>query len=96
MEHRNVLTLPESTVVTKEEEIFCYRLESGKAIRTPLQLGLRGNGLVEILKNQTRPAKASEPKIWEDFTGEEEIIESNAAELKDGQTVDLTSGKRNQ
>jgi len=94
VEHRHVWTLPESAVVTKEDEIFCYRLESGKVMRTPLQLGLRGNGLVEILKNQTKPSKSGEQRIWEDLTGEEEIIESNAAELKDGQTVEVISGKQ--
>ena len=44
-------------------------------------------------KKQARPAKAGEQKMWEDITGEEEIIESNAAELKDGQSVEVTSGK---
>jgi hypothetical protein len=32
--------------------------------------------------------------MWEDLAGDEEVIESDAAELKDGQTVEMTSGKK--
>jgi RND family efflux transporter MFP subunit len=95
VEHQNVWTLPASVVVTKEDESFCYRLESGVAIRTPLQLGLRGADRVEVLKQQLKPAKSGDQTPWEDFTGDEEIIESNAAALKDGQMVEVTSGKQN-
>jgi RND family efflux transporter MFP subunit len=94
VEHENVWTLPTSAVVTKEDESFCYRLESGVVIHTPLQLGLRGADRVEVLKQHLKPAKSGEEKPWEDFTGDERIIESNAAELRDGQTVEATSGKQ--
>jgi RND family efflux transporter MFP subunit len=87
VEHQDVWTLPESAVVTGEDESFCYRLEGGKAVRTPLQLGLSGGGLVEILKKQVRPARAGEEKVWEDFTGEEKVITSNPSTLTDGQAM---------
>jgi multidrug efflux pump subunit AcrA (membrane-fusion protein) len=93
IEHRDVWTLPASAVVTKEDESFCYRLESGTAIRTPLLLGLSGNGLIEVLKKQIRAAKQGEKKAWENFTGEEEIIEGDLASLKDGQPIEVTTGK---
>jgi RND family efflux transporter MFP subunit len=95
VEHQNVWTLPVSAVVTKEFESFCYRLESGVAIRTPLQLGLRGTDQVEVLKMQRKPAKSGEVMLWEDFTGDERIIESYAAALKDGQIEEVTSGGQN-
>jgi hypothetical protein len=95
VEHQNVWTLPVSAVVTKEDESFCYRPESGVAIRTLLQLGLRGADRVEILKKQLKPAQPGEQKPWENITGEEEIIRSDAAGLKDGQTVEVTSGEQN-
>ena len=39
VEHWDVWTLPASAVVTGEDESFCYRLESGKAVRTPSSSG---------------------------------------------------------
>jgi hypothetical protein len=43
--------------------------------------------LVEILKKQMKPAKPGEEKVWEDFTGEEEVITSNPSTLTDGQAM---------
>jgi RND family efflux transporter MFP subunit len=94
VEHRDVWTLPVSAVVTKEDESFCYLLESGKAVRTSLQLGMRGDGLIEVLKIQTKPARQGEEKTWEDITGTEEIIKSDSSQLKEGQTVEVRSGKQ--
>ena len=87
MEHRGVWTLPASAVVTKEDESFCYRWDNGKAVRTPLQLGLSGGGLVEVLKKQVKLSKPGQEKVWEDCTGEEEVITSNPSTLTDGQAV---------
>jgi RND family efflux transporter MFP subunit len=94
VEHRNVWTLPTSTVVMKEDESFCYRLESGKAVRTPIQVGLRGDKLVEVLKKQTMSASSTSGGAWEDFTGAEEIILGDVGALKDGQPVSASSGKK--
>jgi RND family efflux transporter MFP subunit len=84
---RNVWTLPESAVVVTEEGSYCYQVEDGKTVRTPLQTGLTGGGLVEILKKQLRSAKGSTEQSWQDITGEEQIIQSGIADLKDGQAV---------
>jgi RND family efflux transporter MFP subunit len=73
-------TLPASAVVTATEGAYGFRVEGGKAVKTPLQTGLSGGGLVEVLKKQTRPG------TWDDVTGNEEMA-ANAATLKDGQEV---------
>jgi RND family efflux transporter MFP subunit len=88
----NVWTLPESAVVVTEEGAYCYRVENGKAMRTPIQIGLSGGELVEILKKQVKPSKGSTEKSWEDITGQEQIIKSGLAELKDGQSVRASLG----
>jgi RND family efflux transporter MFP subunit len=75
-----VLTLPASAVVTAPEGAYCFRVEGGKAVKTPLQIGLSGGGLVEVLQKQTKPGE------WQGITGDEEIAGS-AAGLKDGQEV---------
>jgi RND family efflux transporter MFP subunit len=86
-ERRNVWTLPESAVVMTEEESYCYRLENGKAVRTALQVGLSGGELVEVLKKKVKPSTGSTEEAWQDLTGQEEIIKSGVADLKDGQEV---------
>jgi multidrug resistance efflux pump len=91
-ERPGVWTLPASAVVTRDEESFCYRVENGKALRTPVQVGLSGAGLVEVLKKQTRLGKDGAEGPWEDFTGEEEIVQGNVDSLKDGQAVTPQEG----
>jgi RND family efflux transporter MFP subunit len=97
-EHKNGWALPVAAVVTKEEQSFCYRVENGKAVRTPIQIGLRGNEqgneLVEVLKKQTKPAKTGDEAHWEEFSGEEVIVGSNPASLTDGQAVSVSSGQK--
>jgi hypothetical protein len=83
-----------SAVVTKEDESFCFRLENGEAVRTPVQVGLRGDKLVEVLKKQTISASSASGGAWEDFTGAEEIVLGDIGALKDGQPVRVSSGKK--
>ena len=94
IEHLNVWSLPLGAVATEGEHIFCIRVVNGKAVRTPLQLGLRGGDLVEVLKQQVRAAAPGEPASWEDITGEEEVVAGNPAALQDGQPVRPASASR--
>jgi RND family efflux transporter MFP subunit len=89
-ERRNVWTLPGSAVMLTEAGAYCYRVENGKAIRTPLQIGLRNDKLVEVLKKQVKPTKGSTEEAWEDITGQEKIIKSGVADLKNGQAVTVS------
>jgi multidrug efflux pump subunit AcrA (membrane-fusion protein) len=93
-EHKNVWTLPMAAVVTQGERTFCYRVENGKAVRTPIQVGMRGSELVEVLKKRTRPVKSGEEGEWGDITGEEVVVASEAASLTDGQPVSVATGKK--
>ena len=86
-EHKSVWTLPEAAVVTKGEEKSCYRVKNGRAVRTPLQIGMTGGGLVEVLKIQTKTKGQGKKGKWGAVTGKEEIIASDAAGLSDGQAV---------
>jgi RND family efflux transporter MFP subunit len=87
-EHPNALTVPASAVVTQGEQNFCYRVEGGKAVRTPVRVGFRDGQLVELLKK-----KGAGPEgRWEDFSGEEEIITSIPSSLSDGQAVTVAAG----
>jgi multidrug efflux pump subunit AcrA (membrane-fusion protein) len=97
-ERPNVLTLPASAVATEGDvnqgyRTFCFLVENGKAWRTPLEVGARDNHLVEVLKKRARPAKEGEAGRWEDFTGKEEVVQSNLSGLSDGQAAHVSSAK---
>jgi HlyD family secretion protein len=80
--------LPAAAVLTQGDQIYCFRVEKDKAIRTPLKIGARNAEEVQVFRKQTKmPSKAGESGVWEDFTGQEEIVASNAASLTDGQTI---------
>jgi RND family efflux transporter MFP subunit len=87
VKHDNAWTLPESAVLTEGDQTFCYRVEDGKAVRTPLQIGLRGDGLVEIFLKQTRVSLSSNEQQWTAITGQEEVIAGGATSLTNGQPV---------
>jgi RND family efflux transporter MFP subunit len=87
IENPNALTLPASALVTQGEQTFCFRVEGGKAIRTPIRIGMRSGKVVEVIRKQSGAAKPGEENRWEDWTGEEEIVAADAASLRDGQEV---------
>jgi RND family efflux transporter MFP subunit len=87
VQHANTWTLPAAAILTEGEQTFCYRVENGKAVRTPLQVGLRGGGLVEVLKKQTTAASPGEERQWEDVTGQEEVVATEGGSLSEGQGV---------
>ncbi|HZV06322.1 MAG TPA: efflux RND transporter periplasmic adaptor subunit, partial [Gemmataceae bacterium] len=92
VERSNTLTLPTSAVATQGDvnegyQDFCYLCENDKVRRIPIKIGSRGEGRVEVLKKRVR-------ETWEDFTGEELIVESRLAALSDGQNVIITGGEK--
>lgn len=90
-QRRDVWTLPESAVVMTDDGAYCYRVEGGKALRTPLQVGLSGGKLIQVLKKKMKSSPGSREGAWEDITGREEIIARGVTDLKDGQDVTVSS-----
>ena len=72
-ERPDVLTLPSAAVVRQGREAFCYRLMDGKAVQTPLVLGIKVGDDFEIASGVDENAV---------------VILSKAASLKDGQAVE--------
>jgi hypothetical protein len=85
-------TVPSAAVVVRDGQTFCYRVEDGKAVRTPLRVGAREGGTVEVLKKQRRPDKPGDKARWEDLAGDEAVVVTRPGELSDGQAVRVTSG----
>jgi RND family efflux transporter MFP subunit len=84
-ERPDVLSLPAGAVVTEGDvnrgyQTFCYEVVDGTARRLPIQTGAAAGSRVEVLKKQAAAG-------WADFTGQEQIVQADAAALKDGERV---------
>jgi len=75
-------TLPAAAVIKQDNTTACFLIESGKAIRTQLQVGRSDGQFVQVLKRQ----KQGSPTVWEDFNGGE-LVATRAAGLTDGQAI---------
>jgi membrane fusion protein (multidrug efflux system) len=72
-ERKDALTLPSAAVVRQAKEAFCYRLVDGKAVKAPLQLGIRVGDDFEIASG---------------LSASDQVILNKATSLKDGQSVE--------
>jgi RND family efflux transporter MFP subunit len=77
------LVLPATAVQKQGDAMVCYRVVDGKAVRTPVQVGLMEGPWVEVLKKR-KPGAAEQ---WEDFAGDEEVIADSLAAVSDGMPV---------
>jgi len=92
-EHKNVWTLSASAVSTQGEQPYCFRVDQGRAVRLPIQIGLRNDKFVEVLKKGTGGPQSGGPSQWSDITGDEVIVE-NANAVKDGAPVQSAGAKK--
>jgi RND family efflux transporter MFP subunit len=87
LERKGVWTLPLTAVVLGEGQAFYYRVEKGKAVKTPVRVGLSDGKRIEVVQKQLRAARPGEKGVWEDVTGAEEVVATNPGALTDGQPV---------
>lgn len=74
--------LPQATVIEIGNQMCCYLYAHGKAIKTPVQVGLSADGWVEVLKKKV-------DDTWSDFSGKEEVVSGDLSELADGCDVQV-------
>jgi membrane fusion protein (multidrug efflux system) len=72
-ERKDALVLPTAAVVRKDKDAFCFQVQDGKVVQTPIQLGIKVGDDWEIASG---------------LSGDETIALNKAATLKDGQSVD--------
>jgi HlyD family secretion protein len=84
-------TLPSAALATRDGQTFCYCLEDGKAVWTPVKVGSRQGGIVEVVKKQVQPAKPGDGFRWVNFSGSESVITDRVKELINGQPVRVSS-----
>ncbi len=81
--------VPAGVVVTTDEQPYAVRVENGKTIKTPVKIGARQFGTVELLQKQTRPTPHGEPIPWEPLTGTEEFLTARPAGWCDGMSLQV-------
>jgi HlyD family secretion protein len=86
IDRRNVWTLPVSAVVEIGNDNTCYLYEDGKAIATPVQTGINDGKRLEVFRKKVHGE-------WTAWTGDEEVIVGDLAELRDGEKVRVAHGK---
>jgi HlyD family secretion protein len=86
IERRDVRALPAAAVIEIGNENTCYLHEDGKAVRTPVQTGVNDGKHIEVLRKKIKGK-------WQEFTGDEEVILGDLAELRDGEKVRVSHEK---
>ncbi len=71
--HANALQIPIDAVTRLESDQYVYTMQDGKARKVPVELGIRSNGMIEIVKG---------------LTGTEPVIVSGKDLVTDGVKVD--------
>ena len=93
-ERPSVWSLPKNAIAIEQDRTVGYRVVDGKTVRTPLQVGLRGDSLVEVLKKQAVPASADADGAWQDLDGTETFVAVVGPETKDGRLVGVTADQK--
>jgi multidrug efflux pump subunit AcrA (membrane-fusion protein) len=95
----DVMSLPVSAILTQGDvtqgyQSYCFLVEDGQARRAGVEIGTRGTDRVEVLRKQARSAKSATEGNWEEFTGQETVIQGDLSALSDGQTVSIAPNPR--
>ena len=74
-------TLPVSAIFTHADQPCCWRVVEGKAVRTPLKLGVRDGQMVEVVKLQSGGV------AWQAVSGDEQVVVTNLGAVSEGKEV---------
>jgi RND family efflux transporter MFP subunit len=89
IERPKARAVPLNAVIAIGNQPCIYCVVDGKAVKTPVMLGVSDGNWVEVGKKKMPGVGTIRPQ-WVDFTGQEEVISSgNLPELIDGQAVTL-------
>jgi RND family efflux transporter MFP subunit len=79
--------LPANAVVKQADQTVCFLYRDGKAVRWPIQPGRTDGTWTEVIRKQN----AESPGVWEDWTGQEDVLSGPAGTLTDGQVVQVAA-----
>jgi hypothetical protein len=80
IERKGVRVLPRSAVAEIGNEVCCYLLRDGKAVKTRIQTRSGDAAWVEVTAKQVG-------NDWRELTGDEEAIDGDLTEVSDGKAV---------
>jgi HlyD family secretion protein len=89
IERRDVWAAPVLCVLEVGNQNVCYLHADGRAVRTPVQAGISDGQWIELLRKQ-------EDGHWVPFTGSEQIIRGDLAELSSGEKVEVNKAPTQQ
>jgi RND family efflux transporter MFP subunit len=88
LERRVAWALPVGAVTEVGNQVCCYVVQGGKAVRTPVETGLSDGTWVEVRR------KRGESGAWVPPTGSEEVIVGEQSGVLDGQRVSLATREK--
>jgi membrane fusion protein (multidrug efflux system) len=73
-ERKDALVVPATAVLTEQGKSYCLTVADGQIVRTPIEVGLRAGGNVEVTSG---------------LTGEEQIVPKSQSGLHEGQPAEI-------
>ena len=80
IDRKKARALPMAAVTEIGNLNCCYIHENGKAVQTPVQIGINDGRYIEVTRKRVKGE-------WVDWTGNEDVILADLSELSDGQKV---------
>jgi hypothetical protein len=91
IERPNVRAVPASALTQIGNEICCYLVIDGKAVRTVVHTGVSDGAWTEVTGKRVRSSAVPEG-AWEAFDGTEAIVDGDLSALSDGDPVKVNPG----
>jgi HlyD family secretion protein len=92
----DVMTLPTEALMNEGDNVYCYCIEGGKAVRTAVQVGVKNDRVTQVLRKQERHIGDAKHDKWEEFSGREDVVARNPASLIDGQAITASTSASRQ
>jgi multidrug efflux pump subunit AcrA (membrane-fusion protein) len=86
IERPNVRALPVTAITQIGNQNCCYFVVDGKAVQTPVQLGVSDGSWIEVTGKLVRLSAYSQG-TWEAFDGTEMVVSGSLSEVSDGEAV---------
>jgi multidrug efflux pump subunit AcrA (membrane-fusion protein) len=90
IERRDVRALPASALKQIGNQTCCYLIVDGKAVQTPVQVGVSDGQWVEVTGKLVRSGPSQE--AWAPFDGSEAVVDGDLSLVSDGLAVTVDQG----
>src|SRR5581483_4199516 len=91
IERPDALALPQNVFSHSGGKSYIWRVENGRALRTEVQVGIRGSGWIEVT-NRHAEGQSEDEAQWIPFDGSENVLEGEKiSTLTEGARVRLAN-----